>query len=408
MQPRILLVAALLAGVSACTDRPTPTAPSGSTLEPAAVPPDQVRLPRLARNLALALGDSGFRARLHASLEQSRFVEHKLHFQGLLTENNRRVLRDIARVSGVTEAQIQDDAANSTGLEIYLPVPEHRASWKGDSRILVATAVADHDPPVAYDTKGTQQILDPARPPAVPVLALVPVETDFRNPGPARAVCTIETCPPSEGGGGGGGSGGGSTPPAPGLYMTYSHVTQSFEGWLKGNPEFEMHVLGQLGQTDSLKDYQCAGEHAGGPYVYDQNKLDWTGNVLLLSQAQLDNYRALHPGQSIRVFMVEDDDTACDIRNGSNTMEAILAAVDAAYSLFTGGKDSTAGTLRFFQKARAFQKLWQKLAGLINTNDELVGNAVEDAVVGQYYSGANWIIKGENNVTNGWIKLVMR
>lgn len=408
MHPRILLVAlALLAGVSACADRTTPTAPSGSLPQtPAASAPHQARMQRLARSLALALGDSGLRARLRASLEQSQFAEHKLQFQGLLTENNRRVLRDIARLSGGSETQIQDDAANVPGLEIYLPVMAHRASWSGDQRILVATAIADHEAPVAYDTRGTRQVLDPAGPPAVPVLALVPVETDFRNPRPTGATCTIETCPPSDGGGGGSGGGMGS-PPAPGLYMSYSHVTQSFESWLKGNPEFEMHVLGQLGQTDSLKDYQCAGEHAGGPYTYDQNNLDWTGNVLLFSQTQLDNYRAQHPGQSVRIFMVEDDDTACDIRNGSNTMESILAAVDAAYSLYTGGKDSTAGVLKYFPRARAFQKLLQKLVSLINTNDELAGNAVEDSVVGKYYSGANWIIKGENNITNGWIKLVM-
>jgi hypothetical protein len=167
-------------------------------------------------------------------------------------------------------------------------------------------------------------------------------------------------------------------------------------------------VLGQLGATDSLKDYQCAGEHAGGPYVYDQNSLDWTGTVVLFSQAQLDAYRSQHPGQSLRIFMVEDDDGACEIRNGNNTLESILAVVDAAYAVYTGGKDSTAGALKYFQRARAFQKLLQRLGQLINTNDELVGNAVEDQVVGQFYNGANWIIKGENNVTNGWVKLVMR
>jgi hypothetical protein len=32
---------------------------------------------------------------------------------------------------------------------------------------------------------------------------------------------------------------------------------------------------------------------------------------------------------------------------------------------------------------------------------------VEDVVVGQFYPGANWIVKGENNVTNGYIKLEM-
>ena len=408
MSPRNILAAmALLAGIAACADRTPPTAPLSAALAPGPAAAEQERMQRLARYLARALDDPGFRVSLRAALEQSSFAEHKVYFQGLLTENNRRVLRDIARVTGIRENLIQDDAANTMALEIYLPVPEHRARWKGEPDILVATAITDGDIPVAFDTRGVQHLLDPLRPPDRPVLSLVPVETDFSRRGPAGATCTPETCPPS-GGGGGGGGGGGSTPQAPGLYLDYVHVTQSFESWLKGNPEFEMHVLGQLGLTDSLKDYQCAGEQAGGPYSYDQNKLDWTGNVLLFSQAQLDTYRAQHPGQSLRVFMVEDDDTACDIRNGNNTLESILAVVDAAYSGYTGGKDSTAGTLKFFQKARALQKLLQRLVHLINTNDELVGNAVEDAVVGQYYSGANWIIKGENNMTNGWIKLVMR
>jgi hypothetical protein len=169
-----------------------------------------------------------------------------------------------------------------------------------------------------------------------------------------------------------------------------------------------MHVLGQLDATDSLKDYQCAGEHAGGPYVYDQNGLDWTGNVVLFSQAQLDSYRAQHPGQSLRIFMVEDDDTACLIKQNSTTMESILAALDAAYAIYTGGKDSMAGMAKYFQRARSFQKIWQHLAGVFKTSDEMVGSAIEDDVVGQFYNGANWIIKGENNITTGWVQLVMR
>ena len=405
----ILMALALLAGATACTDRTNPAAPPGTAIRlPEAASPSQERMRRLARTLALALADPGFRGRLRAELMQSRFAEQKLHFQGLLTGKNRQLLQEIARVSGVSENQIQDDAANTLALEIYLPVAEHRNRWRGEADILVATAISDEEIPVAYDTRGNEHLLDPQQAPTTPVLGLVPVETDFSVPGPAPATCTPETCPPTGGGGSGGGSGGGTTPPSPGLYMTYAHVTQSFESWLKGNPEFEMHVLGQLGSTDSLKDYQCAGEHAGGPYTYDQNGLDWTGNVVLFSQAQLDSYRTQHPGQSLRILMVEDDDTSCEIRNGTNTLESILAAVDAAYAIFTGGKDSTAGPLKYFQKARAFQKLLQRLGQLINTNDEMVGNAVEDAVVGQYYSGANWIIKGENNVTTGWIKLVMR
>jgi len=51
--------------------------------------------------------------------------------------------------------------------------------------------------------------------------------------------------------------------------------------------------------------------------------------------------------------------------------------------------------------------VWQALASWIKSNDELVGNAVEDDIVGAYYSGYNWFVKGENNITNGWINLVM-
>ena len=33
--------------------------------------------------------------------------------------------------------------------------------------------------------------------------------------------------------------------------------------------------------------------------------------------------------------------------------------------------------------------------------------AVEDDIVGTTYPGYNWFVKGDNNVTNGWINLVM-
>jgi len=48
------------------------------------------------------------------------------------------------------------------------------------------------------------------------------------------------------------------------------------------------------------------------------------------------------------------------------------------------------------------------LASFIKTNDELIGNAVASTVVGESYPNANWIVKGDANKTNGWIKLVMK
>ena len=109
--------------------------------------------------------------------------------------------------------------------------------------------------------------------------------------------------------------------------MTASHFVQDFEGWLKGSPEYEIHILGQSGQTDSLTSYQCAGEHAGGYYAFDQNNLDWSGSVLLFSQQQLDSYRSQHPNQNFRVLAVEDDDGACAIRMDNNRFKTFITVL---------------------------------------------------------------------------------
>src|SRR5207253_8037029 len=131
--------------------------------------------------------------------------------------------------------------------------------------------------------------------PRPPLIAVVPVETDFSTT-PAAIEClscgSLWLPPPP--------------PTGPGLYLTKAHFVDDFEGWLKGGPEFEVHILGQKGQTDSLTDYQCAGEKQPAPYYFDQNALDWSGRVMLFSKVQLDAYNAAHPGQNIRVFVVED------------------------------------------------------------------------------------------------------
>jgi hypothetical protein len=190
--------------------------------------------------------------------------------------------------------------------------------------------------------------------------------------------------------------------------MTKSHFDDDYEGWLKGNPEYELHILGQSGASDSLKDYQCAGEHAGGLYAFDQNNKDWSGNVLLFSQAQLDSYKAGHPGQSVRVFALEDDDTACKIITNKSDLNGILRIVDSIYTKRTGGRDTTIAATKYYKAARVLRDLWALLASFIKTNDDLIGTAIEDDVIGYFYPGFNWIVKGENNITHGWLNLEMR
>ena len=381
--------------LAACTDRAVTPPPVETSLP--AVSVNAKRPEALAKMVAKALKNPALRAYLRAQLEASPYPEQKLQFQTFLGANEGRALRTVAAENRVSKEALTAQAKSAIELEAYFPVPGHRAAWTGDERLLVATALTDDDPPVAFDTEGRRHVLDPDTPPTIPVLALVPVETDF-SVRPSRMAC-LEDC--------GGGGGGAPPPPPPGLYMTKSHFAQDFEGWLKGSPEFEVHILGQKGQTDSLTDYQCAGEHAGGPYTFDQNNLDWSGNVLLFSKNQIDQYNAAHPNQNIRVFVVEDDDTACQIKTDTERFQKLITYVDSLYNHLTSGNDSSNVFRKYYAYATTGYSIWKALASWIKSNDELVGTAVDDDIVKVIYPGYNWFVKGENNVTNGWINLVM-
>jgi hypothetical protein len=390
MLHRILVAGALAAAAlsAACSDR-TPVNPLGdAALSTSAGTPQKPE--KLAREFAKALKNPAFRAYVKAQLDASPFREHKLQLQGFLGANDKRALRYF-------DLGVEREAKAAIPLEIYFPVPEHRAAWTGDENVLVATGITDRDVPIAFDPQGGRHLLDPETPPATPVLALVPVETDF-SAGPERQACV--DC-------GGAGDVQPPPPPPPGLYMTKAHFVQDFEGWLKGAPEFEVHILGQEGQTDSLTSYQCAGERQYGPYFFNQDNLDWSGQVLLFSKQQLDQYNAAHPGQNVRVFVVEDDDTACQIKTDPERFQKIVYQIDSAYTRLTTGNDSSTALRKYFGYGRAAYSIWQALASFFKSNDELVGNAVQDVIVGQSFPGYNWFVKGENTITNGWINLVM-
>lgn len=398
---------ALAVALAAC-DRPTPTGPNDEkSITPVAVPQairqlgERAALDRMARRVALALSDRDFRLYVKAQLDRSPVREHKVQFQRFLTAFDRRGLRDVARLNRDVPSTVEADARAASLLEMYIPVPAHRAAWTGGENILVASAQRDHETPIAYDIRGRRRLLSATFPPAVPVLAIQPVETDFGTELPsANAVTPPQPPPPPP-----------LPPPAPpaGLYMTYAHFVQDFEGWFKGSPEFEIHILGQSGAGDSLTDYQCAGEPAGGYYRFDQNNLDWSGQVLLFTQTQLNSYKTAHPNQNFRIIALEDDDTGCRIKFDSNRFKNLQNTLQSQYPNLTGSKDTSGSTIgKVIRRANALQKILSSAYSFITTQDDLIGNAIEDVVVGQVYPGANWIVKGDGNATNGWIKLEMR
>jgi hypothetical protein len=386
-----LLVLAVVLAAAACTDRTSPEPSSGQP--PIGGDTPSAARERLAHRIALALRDERFRAQLKRDLDRSPVRESKLHFQRYLTASHAQATIALAQASHETGGAVSVDAARAPALELYLPVPAHRAAWTGDERILVATTADEREAPIAFSPKGERLVLDRNTPPDIPVLALVPAETDFDGAGSTADFL---------------GEGGGPSAPPAGLYMTYSSLVETFESWVKGAPEIEVHMLGQAGATDSLTTYSCAAQPSAGYYYFDQNSRTWSGSVLLMSQTQLNNYKTAHPNQNLRVFMVEDDDTPCKIKVEPARFANLIKAVEAAYPLFTGGRDTTSGTLKIFKKANAIQRLIKALASVLKTNDELIGNAVESAVVGETYPNANWILKGDGNRTNGWVKLIMK
>ncbi|HTL05755.1 MAG TPA: hypothetical protein VL241_08420, partial [Gemmatimonadales bacterium] len=401
-----LLLAALLAG-TACSDHRTPLEPPAQP-GPAGVAPAgegsaaRARHERFARRLALALRDPDFRASLFQALQQSRWREGKVHVQGLLRAAGGNRLKRLAELAGEREDAVSADLDDAEPLELYLPVPAHRRAWVGGSDLLVATAEDDDDVPVAFDPAGNRTLLDRLRPPATPVLAIGRAELSFDQPGPAGTIV-----PDDDPGGITGESGGTTSGTVPaGLYMTYAHVNSTFESWLKGAPEFEVHILGQDGTTGAMKTYQCAGESAGAPYQYNQDELDWRGSVMLFSQAQLDAYKAEHPGQALKVLVLEDDDTRCVIKTDSARIAKLFSQILTTYGTLVGGRD-TLISVRTFRKAQSLFKLLTLTWSLFQSQDDIVGTAIEDSVAGEYSSGANWIIKGDNTVTYGALKLEM-
>jgi hypothetical protein len=418
---------ALLVAAVGCADH-DPSSPLDSpvvAIGPEATPPtvggspEAARLERQARRMALALADPDFRQYLRAQLSESPIIEHKLHFQRFLSRDGRRALGALARADGEGEAPISADAEDGIAAEVYFPVPGHLERWDGGTDLLVATAIGDRDVPVAYDIRGRRRLLDPKRPPSTPVLALVPRETDFDHPaGPGSVICGFDQCGGTGSGGGGGSTGGtggpGGSPPAQSLYLTRAQFVDTFEGWLKGNPEFELHVLGPAAVTDTstVVSYQCTGEHAPSGYTWDMNGTNWSGTAKVFTQSQMDALNQAYPGRSYLILALEDDDTACEIKAGEDRFGAALEALKNAYQSYVGLKDikivTINGVVRVITAARSGASLVTAIANLIKSNDDLIGIAMADSVVGRSSSVGHWAVMQGRTQVNGWLNLEMR
>jgi hypothetical protein len=383
---------------AACSDQgPVPASVAGSTA--AATTPAAAR-ERLAQALAVALNDPATRRAVKARLDGSNAPEGKVQFQAFVQSNQATLLAALARASATTVGELLSDLDAARGLELYLPVPAQRAAWTGDASILVATIGSEREAPVGFDLTGARRVLDRATPPAEPVLALVPQETDFTRGHAERVMACVDMCGDGTPGYGGGNPSDGGNP-APGLYLVQSHFNDYFESWVKGAPEFEYHVYG-LGDNGQSVQLACTGESQAGQYQWDQNALDWTGSVMLLSDADYNAYQARHPGAPIRIVAWEDDDEACVDRADVNNVSALITAVDNAYKAITSGKVDP-WYIHGIKAAPSIFSIISAVHNIILTNDDMIGNAVEATITGDAPSGANWVLKSNGTTTMGWL-----
>ena len=368
---------------------------------------------RLARRVAKAMRDPEFRAWVRSSLDGSPYREHKLPFARTLGERGGRGLRALAAADSTDERSVQRDLETADRLEFYFPVPAHRVAWTGDENVLVATEVADHEAPVAYDTRGRRHVLDPETPPATPVLAVVPQELDFDAAGGPQGATTLpcDTCDGTGGGGGGGtgGTGGGYyTSPPPSLRMTYFSVNKDFEGWLKGNPEYEIHVMAPNTTSDTMKyrTLYCIGEHS--VKYWDNNNDAWRGDVVLMTPEELDAYHATFPNNDYSILAIEDDDTSCEIRVDQDRFTAMVDAGSNAYNSYKAVRDSVGLNAKTVTAAQAAYDFLKAVANFFKTNDDTIGLAYANVVTGYYSSDANFSWIGDQANRYGWVKLELR
>ncbi len=396
----------VVAGLTACSERP-PLATAPDESPPPATDPSsalsgragQARLERLARRTARALRDPSFRADVKAALDRSTYREGKVHFQRYLRDNGGRGLRELAATGGESEADVDGDASRAGTLEMYFPVAAHRASWTGDENVLVATAERDGEAPVAYDLAGRRIVLSPDAPPSTPVLAVEPAEVDFDTP----HELTAARCNDSECGSAGGGY---VTPSTPGLYMSRVEFVQSFESWLKGDPEYEIHIMGpaEKGDNTNLVSFQCIGEHAASPYAWDTDEKTWMGSQLLFSKAQIDAMAIAHKGVPFTIMAYEDDDAACQIRTDSDRASKLFAAVGIVAKEYKSAK-SVSGKL---EAAQSLFKVLAALYSFLTTADDIIGVVVADAVTGRFHAGTNWTALNDKTTANAWFMLEMK
>lgn len=188
-----VLVLALAAALFGCEDAPSrtvgPTASADVQAGPAPSSPssssseERAALTKIARLVAVAMGNEPARQRLKRDMRAAPFREHKLQLGSYLrSADGRPLLGQMVALSGSGEKELLATVAAVRPLELYMPVSKHRESWTGSADVLVVSQLDEGEAITAFDERGNSVVLDRTIPPDQPTLSIVPVETRFDQP----------------------------------------------------------------------------------------------------------------------------------------------------------------------------------------------------------------------------------
>jgi hypothetical protein len=380
--------AAAVLSFTACSDDSQPVL---SDVNASTVQAGQPPIQQLARLVALSLNDGAVRGQLRAAMAASPVKEGKLYLSGYLRGPGSGLLRAMARSGGVSEAEVQALIAQTGALEIYLPVESHRGAWKGNENVIVAAQLVEEETPYGVDLQGRPVALSLENAPATPVISIVPAESFDQNGRAYGRTATGGVSANLSAAGVGPRLGMNPDGSWTGLWVNEVHTSQEYEPWTKGDPEFEMH----LDNATTRERRVCAEEDSSiEPYRFNMDGTNYYNAFLIADETELPQ------GQPFTIYLYEDDDTRCVVKDDKDYAKLAADALTNAYSAYKSLKAKEWENGQWIVK---IANSYVAIKSIITGNDEFAGMTAGLSDIGT--TPQTFQLKDQNTNNIGWVSL---
>lgn len=381
--------AAAILTLAACGDEASqPLLAEGNA--PAAAVSGEPAMQQLARLVAVSMRDASVRAQFHAATAGSPVKEGKLYLSGYLRGQGGALLKAMSRASGMPESQVLALIGQTGPLEMYLPVESHRNAWRGGDNLIVAAQLVEENVPFAVDLQGRTLTLSLETEPTTPVISIVPAESfdEQGNAWGARRTGSVNAAIAATGGPRKGMNPDGTWT---GLWVNEVHTSQEYEPWTRGDPEFEMH----LDNATTRERRVCAEEdNSIEPYRFNMNSTNYYNPFLIADDTELPQ------GEPFTIYLYEDDDTRCVVKDDKDYPKLIADALSNSASVYKALKAKQWENGQWVVKA---YNAYVAIRSIITGNDEFAGVTAGLSDVGT--TPQTFQLKDANMNNVGWVSL---